>query len=531
MSQHREPARRRPVVDALSRPVALPTARRSVAHGVGFAGVSFVASTLLAVASGVVTARLYGATVLGEVALAAAPTAALTLLSTVREQPALVRLLAALPPRDERVTGLWVAVFVFSAGLTLVVAVAVAAVGSIVLAGPVGYPNLIPPAMVYLAGYVALANTSWNLEAVFAAYGDGRSLFVIRLHEALMTFAVIAALSFHPTVWGPVAGALVGWSTALIHRLFAVRRWLSYRPSRAAVRDGFRQLRAIVSFGLKMAPGSLASGLAEQAGVWTLGVVAPVAGVGAYGRAWSVGSHFVEIHWRLGEMVFPAFVEREARGDRAGFHLVYVTALRYATTALVALAAVGGGAATAIMAFFGPDFTSASTALALTLVLPLFTTVVTLQSCALVALGFPGATSLVAMVGACITLAATILLAKPLGVTGPALALAIGGASGVVLSTRVASRRIRPPLRLLWPYRQRLATLVASVAAFAAARLGSSLVPGALGLLLALSMGCLAFVLVFVGGGGLAMEDRERLRAATRFLPRPFGGGEKMRYA
>jgi O-antigen/teichoic acid export membrane protein len=342
---------------------------------------------------------------------------------------------------------------------------------------------------------------------------------VIRLNEGLMTFAIIAALSFHPTIWGPVAGALVGWSTALIHRLFAVRRWLSYRTGRSAVQNGFGQLREIVRFGLKMAPGSLASGLSGQAGVWTLGVVAPVAVVGAYGRAWSVSSHFVDINWRLGEMVFPALVEREARGDRAGFHGVYVTALRYATTVLVALAAVGGGAATAIMAFFGPGFTSASTALALMLLVPLFATVATLQSCALVALGFPAATSVVAIASACITLVATIVLAKPLGVTGPALALVIGGASGVVMCGRIARERIRPPLRLLWPYRQRVAMVAASVAAFTAARVGSSLVPGAIGLLLALSTGCMAFVLVFVGGGGLAVDDRERLRAAARLLP------------
>jgi O-antigen/teichoic acid export membrane protein len=200
---------------------------------------------------------------------------------------------------------------------------------------------------------------------------------------------------------------------------------------------------------------------------------------------------------------------------------VYVTALRYATTALVALAAIGGGAATAVMAFFGPDFTAASTALALSLLVPLFATVATLQGCALLALGFPGSTSVVAIVSACITVVATVVLAKPLGVTGPALALVLGGVAGIVLSTRVVRRHVRPPFRLLWPYRQRVLTLVAAVIAFAAARLATSFITGPLGLPPALGAGFFTFVLVFVGGGGLMPEDRERLRAGVKALRRP----------
>jgi O-antigen/teichoic acid export membrane protein len=403
-------------------------------------------------------------------------------------------------------------------------AIPVAAIAAVVLAGPIGHAELVPPAMVYLAGYVVISNTSWNVDSIFGAYGDGRSLFLLRLHETLMTLAVVVALSFHPTVWGPVAGALAGWTTALIHRLFVVRVWMSYRAGPAALREGFGQLREIIRFGLKMTPGSLASGVSTQAGIWTLGVVAPVAVVGAYSRAWSVSSRFVDVNWRLGEMVFPALVERESRGDVAGFHRVYVTALRYATTSLAALAAVGGGAATAVMAFFGPDFTSASTALALTLLVPLFATVATLESCALLALGFPGATSIVAIISACVTLIGTVVLARPLGVTGPALALALGGLVAIVLCTRVVRRHLRPPFRVLWPYRQRLLTLVAAAVGFAAARLASSWMTGPIGLLPALAAGSVGFALVFVAGGGLMPEDRERLRGGLALMRRTFGG-------
>ncbi len=55
-------------------------------HGVSFAGASFVTSAGIALVSSVVTARLYGAAIVGEVALAGAPVGVLALLSTVREQ-------------------------------------------------------------------------------------------------------------------------------------------------------------------------------------------------------------------------------------------------------------------------------------------------------------------------------------------------------------------------------------------------------------------------------------------------------------
>src|SRR5678816_2703245 len=75
--------------------------RRSLTHGASFAAISFVASALLSTVSSVVTARLYGIEIIGQLALVIAPTAMLTLLSTVREQPGLVRRIAPLPPRHE----------------------------------------------------------------------------------------------------------------------------------------------------------------------------------------------------------------------------------------------------------------------------------------------------------------------------------------------------------------------------------------------------------------------------------------------
>ena len=68
-----------------------------------------------------------------------APTGIVWVLSSVREQPALVRALAPLPARDPRATGLFAAVFAFSFVLTLVVASLAAAAVYVLFTGPLNY--------------------------------------------------------------------------------------------------------------------------------------------------------------------------------------------------------------------------------------------------------------------------------------------------------------------------------------------------------------------------------------------------------
>ena len=72
--------------------------RPSFTNAFGFGALSFGVSGVLALGSSILTARLYGITVIGEFALAYAPTGAVWFLSSVREQPALIRMLAPLAP-------------------------------------------------------------------------------------------------------------------------------------------------------------------------------------------------------------------------------------------------------------------------------------------------------------------------------------------------------------------------------------------------------------------------------------------------
>lgn len=495
-----------------------PTARRSLKHGMSFAAISFIASALIQLVSSIVTARLYGVEIIGQVALAMAPAAVLALLSTVREQPALVARIAHYPPRHEFVTGLWLATFSFSAALTLALAVPVLLASFALLAGPIGHPELQAPAAVHMAGYLCLANPSWNLDSIFSAYGDGKRLFYVRTQEALITLAAVIALSSHPTYWAPIIGILFAWAICLVQRIVYVRLWIRLRVPTQSIRAGFGELGAVIRFGLKMTPGALANGITTQAGTWALGLVAPVAIVGAWSRAWGISSRFVEVNWRIAEMAFPALVARMAKADVEGADRVYVTAIRYATVFLLAIAAVGAGASESIMRFFGPGFELAAPALALTLIVPWSATIGSLQGALLLALNRPSATSHIALATCAIALCLTATLTPLIGVTGPAIALLASCLIANLFSLRVTGRHFSASYRRYWPYRERIAVVTAALIALSLARLLSEEIAGALGLVVSLIGATAAYGGVLALAGGVSARDREIIALAVQRL-------------
>src|SRR5437879_6044628 len=88
----------------------------SYGAGLAFSLASFGCIGIVALFTSVLSARLYGIAVIGQAALALAPVTIVSLLSTVREQPAMVRELARFKPMHPRVTGVSLAVFAFSFG-------------------------------------------------------------------------------------------------------------------------------------------------------------------------------------------------------------------------------------------------------------------------------------------------------------------------------------------------------------------------------------------------------------------------------
>ncbi len=488
--------------------------RRSYSSGMGFALASFGSIGIATLLTSVLTARIYGVTVVGEAALAFAPVAVVTLLSTVREQPAMVRKIAKLQPRDPAVTGIWLAVFCFSLALTTIVAAIGVGLCWLVFHGPIDEPQLFAPAATALAGYVLVINTCWNLDGVLGAFRAGRELFDVRLHQAVMYGVLIVSFSFvSRSVWSLTLAFLLAWTTALLHRLAIVPRVMTWRVSRAEMRAGFAALREIVGFGLKITPGSIANGLSDVSGTWILGVTSSVAAVGAFSRAQNIASRLGELNWRVTEMLLPTLVERRAAGDREGCDRVVTDSLRYAAFGMLLPAAVVGGAAHAVMALFGDGFAPAAGALCWLLLAPWLQTLTAIQGALLMAFDRPVWTSLAQAARLAVTLSAGIALTLSLGLTGMGMALVAGSLASFAIClaiVRMLGVLSPPPLH-------RLARLLAGLGAayasgFFAARAIEQHVGGPAQLPLALLGGSLAFALATLLVAGTTPRDRVRLR-------------------
>ncbi len=259
----------------------------------------------------------------------------------------------------------------FSIGLTFVVSAIAAAIIYFVYKGPIGQPELFLPALAYLATYLVIMNTAWNLDAVFDGFRAGRELFWIRLHLSIAFLALAVAFGiFSDSVWGLVVANLGSAVTSFAHRLVSVRRYMRATASRRELREGFRTLPDLIKFGLKVTPGSIATGVRNEVATWTLGIQGSLAAVGAYNRAQTLTRRLGEIDYRITGMLLPTMVERRALEDRSGFDRALVDTVRYVAIFLLLPAAVGGGAAYGVMAIFGPGFSPAADALALLLLTP-----------------------------------------------------------------------------------------------------------------------------------------------------------------
>lgn len=494
--------------------------KRSYASGMAFALASFGTIGLTTLATSVLTARIYGVTVVGEAALALAPVMIVTLLSTVREQPAMVRKIAKLEVRDPAVTGIWLAVFAFSFALTAVVAAVGVVACWFVFHGPIDHPDLFAPAAAGLLGYLLVINTCWNVDGVLGAFRAGRELFAVRLHQALAYGVLIVVFGWvSHSVWSLTLAFLLSWATALVHRLVLVPRVMRWRVPREQIRAGFGMLREIVTFGLKITPGSIAGGLSDAAGTWILGVTSSVAAVGAFSRASNVAQRLGELNWRVTEMLLPTLVERRAAGDVEGSNRVVVDSLRYAAFGMLLPAAVGGGASHAVMQLFGTGFAPAATALSWLLLAPWLQTLMAIQGSLLMASNRPLWTSIAQGTRLVVTLTAGILLTLSLGITGMAIATVAGclASFGVyaAIMRSLAALPIPRPARLL---RQLFGLATAYAAGFFSARAVEQQVSGIAQLPLALLAGSLAFCAVALVVAGTLPRDRERLRLLWRTL-------------
>jgi O-antigen/teichoic acid export membrane protein len=490
--------------------------------GFFFGALSFLASVGLGFFSTIITARLYGIEVIGEFALVWAPVAAMWALSSIKEQQALIREITQLEPREPRVTQLFAAVFTFSVGLTVVVALLDAGACLFLFPGPLDAPELLAPALVSIAGYTVILNTGWNLDSILSAFIAGRKLFWVRLNE-LVSFLVIATgigLAWR-SVWGLVIATIGASLAALVHRAIVARAFARGRLTLNEYRAGLHTLPDLLRFGLKAAPGQMAQGISQQGGIWAIGMVAPVSVVGAYSRAFVIPKSLQTASMKITEVLYPTLVGRHSESDGHGFDRAMVDSIRYEVVGMLLLAAAIGGAARSALDLFGPGFAAATPALVLLALYPVLASVTVTQTQALWAVNRPGLTSLVAIARLLVTVVLLVLLTPRFHMVGPALALLAGFLVVIVLSGAALRHHLSRPLRVIWPIRERLALIPCYAAGFFAAHAVERVGPPIVALPMALVAGATAFAALFVVCGGLNRRDRRRLgEAAESFAPR-----------
>jgi O-antigen/teichoic acid export membrane protein len=492
-----------------------PKGRRgSYRAGFLFGALSFSATIGLGFASTIVTARLYGVSVIGDFALVIAPVSALWVLSTIKEQQALIKEITGLPPRHPRVSQLFAAVLTFSSGLTVLIAAIDAVVCAFVFPGPLDAPQLLAPALVSIAGYVLITNTGWNLDSILSAFVAGRQLFRVRLNEAIGFIVLATAIGIAwKSVWGLVIATLGASLIALVHRVLVVRLFARARLSWAEYREGLRVLPGLLRFGLKATPGQVAVGASQQGGIWAIGIVAPVAVVGAYSRALVIPQKVQQASMRITEVLFPTLVGRHAEGDGHGFDRALIDSIRYEVVGMLLLAAALGGAAHSVLDLFGPGFAPAVPALVLLLFFPVLASISITQTQALWAVNRPGLTSIVSIARMAVTILLLVALTPEMNYAGPAIALLAGMLVAIVLFGLALRDHLTRPLRATWPLRERFALVLAYAAGFGAANGVERAAPSLAALPLCLAAGSLAYVAVLVLCGGVNRRDRERLDA------------------
>lgn len=486
----------------------------SYGAGVGVGAVGFMSVAFVGIFSSFLIARLYGVKVIGESALVLAPASAVWYLSTAREQAALVRMLAPMAPRAPRVTALFAAVMTFSFTLTTVVASIAMLITYFVYKGPIGHPELFMPALVNMLAYAFLTNTCWNVDMVLSSFRAARQLFWLRLHQ-IVAYAVLAVgFSFvDSSVWGITLATVLSWVMVTVHRALTVGHFIRWRVPRSELREGFRTLPSMLSFGLRVVPAGIAEGLSTQVPIWTLGVVAPVAAVGAFNRAWLLGQRLVDLNYRVTEMLFPTLVVRHTAGEREGFDRALVETLRLSSYGLLLPAAAGGGAAVGIMRLFGPGFSKGAPALAILLVVPALALLSQCQTQALLAVDRAWTVSKVSMVKMVVVVTSCIFLAQADGITGAAISLVIGCVVDVSIRFQITRRIVlNGRFTQIWPVRTMLATALAYGTGFVAARVVNDVLGGVPGVLAALVAGVVAYVVTLVAAGGILSRDVRVLR-------------------
>lgn len=490
------------------------TQRASYTSGLFFGALSFGSMLVLGLGSSIALARVYGVEVIGEYAILLASMMVVNLLSTLREQEALIRDIAKFDRHDPRITGRFYATLGFSVGLTIVAAAIVSGALWFLLPGAsIDRPSLVWPAIAMAAGYALIDKVGWNTDVVLAAFRAGQELFWIRLVQAVTMLVVAIALGVYrdPGVWGLVIATIAAWSVALIVRLVYLRRFARLRVPRADLREGAGALPGYLRFGLRAGGGSFANTLSDTAPVWILAPLAPVAVVGAWSRVELLTARLTEGLVRVAEMLFPTLVERREEGDTAGYERVLIDTVRYVVGGTLLVAAALGGARFGVMDVFGPGFDVAAGALAVIMLAGPLHAISIVQQLTLYSVDRPLATTVAAVVRMILVVALGIVFVMMFGVVGIAAAVVIALAVSAIVQGRELRRELSGSFLRFWPARALAAAVLAYGGGFAVAWFVDHNADGHLATLLALMAGSFTYLALYLVAGGTLPRDRERL--------------------
>jgi O-antigen/teichoic acid export membrane protein len=423
-----------------------PDEQARYARGLKYSVYDTLSSFVLGLVSAIVTARVFGAEVIGAFALASLLTGSLHMVSNVREQGGLVRELTRHAPHAPESRALLWLVLGFSALITLLVLAPFGALAVWLLRDVFDQPELVAPFAVLVASYLVLDNTSFNLDAPLVAFRDGRSLWFARMGitTTMISGALACAAAGEHSLWALVAITIAASAVGLAIRVRAVGRLTGLRTSRRQIGAVRERLRPIIWFGLRQAPLNYTETAIEYTDTAVLGATVPLVSIGAYNRAYTLYRRAGQVPVTMSRLYFPTLSALYHRGDRDAMVRVYRLSTRYLTLLLLPAATWLAASAPAVLAIFGPGFDEGATALSILIFAVVLGGYASMAGGLLAACDRPGVASIVSVATAALNVGLCLALIAPLGLTGAALANAgcwlFDAAVLVVLAGREARR-------------------------------------------------------------------------------------------
>jgi O-antigen/teichoic acid export membrane protein len=449
-----------------------PSQQARFARGAKFSAYDAVTGMVLGLAASIVTARVFGAEVVGALALASMLTGTFGAVANLREQGGLVRQLTRYEAGSRESRALTLVTMLFSLCFTLVLLLPFTVLAVYLLREVFDRPELTGAFFVVVLLWLFVDHTSNNLNAPLVAYRDGRSVWYARTAMVLATIAsAVACWALGVSSLSGLLAVTAATSFAgLGVRLWAVRRLIGLRVSPGDVRWGLTRLREIISYGIRQAPTNYAESVINYTGTAVLGANVGLGAIGAYNRAYGLYRRAQAVPTQLSRLYFPTLCAMYMEDDRAGMAQVYRLTSRYLV--LVMLPAVTWLAACApgVMGLFGPGFDVAATTLGILGFVAVIDLYGRLAGGVSSAANKPGRISLATSAGAAIIGVGCLLLVPPLGLTGAALAHLAGYAAIMLVSSRLASRDL--DRSLVWMFEPRfllrlsLACLVLALGVF-----------------------------------------------------------------